>query len=57
MALERMAARQMHTDGGGPGPGLRIGVLGPLTVVRNGTKVPTLPEGQRVVLGLLALAY
>jgi DNA-binding SARP family transcriptional activator len=36
--------------------GLRIGVLGPLTVARDGADLPALPAGQRVVLGLLAIA-
>jgi DNA-binding SARP family transcriptional activator/DNA polymerase III delta prime subunit len=35
--------------------GLRIGVLGPLTVVRRGEEL-ALPAGQQLVLGLLALA-
>ncbi|HXL91209.1 MAG TPA: BTAD domain-containing putative transcriptional regulator [Streptosporangiaceae bacterium] len=36
--------------------GLRIGVLGPLTVTRDGAEFPALPPGQRMVLGLLAVA-
>jgi DNA-binding SARP family transcriptional activator len=35
---------------------LWIGVLGPLVVARDGVELPALPAGQRVVLGLLALA-
>jgi DNA-binding SARP family transcriptional activator/tetratricopeptide (TPR) repeat protein len=37
-------------------PGLWVGVLGPLVVIRDGVRLPALPGGQRVVLGLLALA-
>ena len=41
----------------GLNPGLSIRVLGSLTLARNGTVLPTLPAGQRAVLGLLALAH
>jgi DNA-binding SARP family transcriptional activator len=37
------------------GPGLRIGVLGPLTAVRSGTAIGLGSLRQRAVLGLLAL--
>jgi DNA-binding SARP family transcriptional activator len=35
---------------------LWIGILGPLVVTRDGVELPSLPPGQRVVLGLLAQA-
>jgi DNA-binding SARP family transcriptional activator/tetratricopeptide (TPR) repeat protein len=44
------------SDCGVPAPGLRIGVLGPLLVSRDGAPLPSMPAGQRTVLGLLALA-
>jgi DNA-binding SARP family transcriptional activator/tetratricopeptide (TPR) repeat protein len=46
-----------RTDGGhSPDTGVRIGICGPLAVSRNGVAAPTLPGGQRTVLGLLALS-
>jgi DNA-binding SARP family transcriptional activator/DNA polymerase III delta prime subunit len=38
------------------GRGLWIGILGPVTVVRDGTELRPLPPAQRALLGLLALA-
>jgi DNA-binding SARP family transcriptional activator len=35
---------------------MRVRVLGPLLVTRNGAEVGPFPPGERVVLGLLALA-
>jgi DNA-binding SARP family transcriptional activator/tetratricopeptide (TPR) repeat protein len=39
------------------GPGLRIGVLGPMLITQAGTEVRALAAGQRTVLGLLALSH
>jgi DNA-binding SARP family transcriptional activator/tetratricopeptide (TPR) repeat protein/transcriptional regulator with XRE-family HTH domain len=38
------------------GSGLRVGICGPLTVSRDGAESGALPAGQRLVVGLLALA-
>ena len=62
-AAQLLAARPRATRTAGPRrgfgavapAGLRISVLGPLTVWRDGRCVPLGPEAQRAVLGLLAL--
>ncbi len=49
------APLQRRHPSGGPFPGLRLGVLGPLAVWRDGLAVAVGPVRERALLGLLAL--